>query len=126
MMKLARTDRSAWTELMFTIDKGIFACVFLLMLAGLFIGLAASPAVAERLNLDPLHFFVRQLTFMFVAIPIILSVALLDASTIRRLGFIVFAISFVGLLLLPFIGMDIKGATRWISIGSFSLQPRSF
>lgn len=126
MMKLARTDRSAWTELMFTIDKGIFACVFLLMLAGLFIGLAASPAVAERLNLDPLHFFVRQLTFMFVAIPIILSVALLDASTIRRLGFIVFAISFVGLLLLPFIGMDIKGATRWISIGSFSLQPSEF
>lgn len=126
MMKLARTDRSAWTELMFTIDKGIFACVFLLMAVGLFVGLVASPAVAERLGLEPMHFFVRQLSFILVAVPLILGIALLDTSTIRRLGFVIFVASFVGLLVLPFIGMEIKGATRWISLGSFSLQPSEF
>lgn len=126
MMKLARTDRSAWTELMFTVDKGIFVCVFLLMAAGLFVGLVASPAVAERLSLDPMHFFYRQVTFIVVAIPLILGIALLDTSTIRRLGFVIFAASFVGLVLLPFIGMEIKGANRWISLGSFSLQPSEF
>ena len=125
-MKLARTDRSAWTELMFTVDKGILVCVFLLMAAGLLVGLVASPAVAERLQLEPLHFFIRQFTFMLVAIPLILGIALLDATAIRRLGFIIFAVSFVGLLILPFVGMEIKGATRWISLGSFSLQPSEF
>lgn len=126
MMKLARTDRSAWTELMFTVDKGILVCVFLLMAAGLLVGLVASPAVAERLHLEPLHFFIRQFTFMLVAIPLILGIALLDATAIRRLGFVIFAVAFVGLLMLPFVGMDIKGATRWISLGSFSLQPSEF
>lgn len=126
MMKLARTDRSAWTQLMFTVDKGIIICVFLLMAAGLLVGLVASPAVAERLQLEPLHFFMRQLTFMLVAVPIILGIALFDATLVRRLGFVVFAVSFVGLLLLPVLGMEIKGATRWISLGSFSLQPSEF
>jgi cell division protein FtsW len=126
MMKLARTDRSAWTELMFTVDKGIFLCVFLLMAAGLLVGLVASPAVAERLHLEPMHFFIRQFTFILVAVPMVLGIALLDTNTIRRLGFVIFALSLVGLVILPIIGMDIKGANRWISIGSFSLQPSEF
>lgn len=126
MMKLARTDRSAWTQLMFTVDKGILISVFLLMAAGLFFGLVASPAVAERLHLDPMHFFARQFVFMVIAIPLILGIALLDTTKIRRLGLVLFAVSFVGLLILPFVGMEIKGATRWISIGSFSLQPSEF
>lgn len=126
MMKLARTDRSAWTQLMFTVDKGILISVFLLMAAGLFFGLVASPAVAERLHLDPMHFFARQFAFMVIAIPLILGVALLDTTRIRRLGLVLFAVSFVGLLILPFVGMEIKGATRWVSIGSFSLQPSEF
>ena len=125
-MKLARTDRSAWTNLMFTVDKGILTAIFLLMAAGLFIGYAASPAVAERLELPALHFFFRQLIFILVAIPTILGLALLDARTIRRLGLILFLGAFIGLCLVPFVGMDIKGASRWISIGSFSLQPSEF
>lgn len=126
MMKLARTDRSAWTQMMFTIDKGILVSIFLLMTVGLLIGLVASPAVAERLELDPLHFFTRQFMFMLIAVPMILGIALLDAATVRRLGLIVFAMSFVGILILPFVGVEIKGATRWISLGSFSLQPSEF
>ena len=53
-MKLARTDRSAWTELMFTVDRWILVGIFFLMGAGLFIGYAASPAE----TMSPLrHFF---------------------------------------------------------------------
>jgi cell division protein FtsW len=125
-MKMTRTDRSALTDLVFTIDKGILACILMLMSAGLFIGFAASPAVAERLELPALHFFWRQLLFIGAAVPIIFVIALVDSQVVRRIGIVVFAVAFITLLLVPFIGTEIKGASRWISLGSFTLQPSEF
>lgn len=126
MMKLARTDRSAGTALMYTVDKGILVGILLLMGAGLFFGYGASPAVAKRIGVPEMHFFWRQLMFIFAALPIMIGIAMLDANRIRQLGLGVFATAFVVLLLLPFIGMEAKGAIRWISIRSFTFQPSEF
>lgn len=126
MIKLTRMDRSAGAALMYTVDKGILAAILLLMASGLLVGYAASPAVAARLGLPEFHFFFRQLLFIVAALPVMFGLALLDARQIRQVGLAVFALAFVLLLLLPFIGNEVKGATRWIPIGSFTLQPSEF
>ena len=42
------------------------------------------------------------------------------------LSMFVFAGIIFLMLLVPFVGPDIKGAQRWINVGSFSLQPSEF
>lgn len=126
MIKLTRTDRSAGTALMYTVDKSLLVCILLLMGAGLFLGYGASPAVAKRLGVPEMHFFWRQFMFILLALPMMIGIAMLDANRIRQLGIAVFVGSFILLLALPFIGMEAKGATRWISIFSFTLQPSEF
>ena len=126
MIKLTRTDRSAGTALMYTVDKAILVCILILMGAGLFLGYGASPAVAKRIGAPEMHFFWRQFMFILVALPMMIGIAMFDANRIRKLGIAVFAGALILLLALPFVGMEAKGATRWISIASFTLQPSEF
>ena len=48
-------------------------------------------------------------------------------TTVRRLGIIIFVIAMAATIALPWLGTDFgKGATRWYSLGFFSLQPSEF
>ena len=88
--------------------------------------LAASPAVAERLGYAPLYFAERQLAAVPVALAIMFGVSLLQPRTIRRVALVGFAIAVVLLALTFVVGVEIKGARRWISLPGISLQPSEF
>ena len=60
------------------------------------------------------------------ALAIMLGVSLLPPRTVRRIAFVVFAISFALLALTFVIGVEIKGARRWINLPGLSLQPSEF
>ncbi|MGL4311227.1 MAG: peptidoglycan glycosyltransferase FtsW [Paracoccaceae bacterium] len=110
-----------------TLDKWTLSCILLLGAVGLLLGLAASPPLAARNEVDPFYYVERQAWFGALAIGGMLFLSMLSAGTIRRLGVIVFAISFAVLLLLPLIGTDHgKGAVRWLSVAGISLQPSEF
>ena len=66
-MLLGRSDRGLLAQWWFTVDRGLMSAVMLLMAAGVLISMAASPPVAERIGLDPLHFFKSQLVFLVPA-----------------------------------------------------------
>ena len=84
--------------------------------------MAASPPVAERIGLDPFHFVRRQFVFLPAAITVMLATSLLAPRGIRRLALVCF-VAAIGLMALTLlVGEEIKGATRWIRIGGFSLQ----
>ncbi len=53
-------------------------------------------------------------------------VAAIDYRHYERLGYALYAVGIVLLMLVFVLGKDIRGSSRWISIGSFSFQPSEF
>src|SRR5690606_6693431 len=77
MIRLARTNRSVIAEWWWTVDKWTLLVLMCLMLLGGVLALAASPAVATRINLPPFHFVYRQMVFFIPAIAVMIGVSLL-------------------------------------------------
>ncbi|MBV0890695.1 putative lipid II flippase FtsW [Paracoccus sp. Z118] len=110
-----------------TLDKWTLACVVGLFAIGILLGLAASVPLAEKNNLPRFYYVTRQGIFGGVALVVMLVISMMSPRQVRRVGVMVFAISFVTVALLPFIGTDFgKGATRWLSLGFTSIQPSEF
>lgn len=126
MIRLARTNRSAIAEWWWTVDKWTLFGLFSLMMLGAVLALAASPAVAMRINLPPFHFVYRQLVFFVPAIALMIGVSLLNLRMVRRVAAIVFAGAFLLMLMTLVIGPTVNGAQRWLYIGPFGLQPSEF
>jgi len=122
----ARTDTSTLGRWWWTVDRWLFAAVVSLMLIGGLLIFAASPAVAERIHLDSFYFVKRHLLLLGPAFILLVGTSLLSPSAIRRFALLVFIISFCLLLAVPFVGVAVKGATRWLSLFGFSLQPSEF
>jgi cell division protein FtsW len=93
---------------------------------GAILSLAASPAVAERIGLEPFHFVRRQFFFLMPSVAILISVSILSPRAIRRLASIVFIVAAGLLVLTLLVGPEIKGARRWIALGSLSIQASEF
>lgn len=110
-----------------TIDRWSLAAVVALFLAGMLLGLAASPPLAVKNGLAPFHYVSRQAAFGALALVVMLIVSMLNPTTLRRLGVLAFLASFVAVALLPLLGTDFgKGAVRWYSLGFVSVQPSEF
>ncbi len=126
MITLARTDRSAVGQWWWTVDRWTLSALVLLLVLGTVMSLAASPAVATRLGLDPYHFFYRHLTYLVPAVIVMFGVSLLSPRSVRRLACLMFAGAFGLMILTLLFGPEIKGATRWLHVGPFSIQPSEF
>ena len=110
-----------------TIDKWSLTAILVLFGIGILLGLAASVPLASRNGLDPFYYVQRQAVFGGMGIAVMLGVSMLPPESIRRLGVVGFAISFVAIAFLPFLGTDFgKGAVRWYSLGFASFQPSEF
>lgn len=110
-----------------TVDRWSLAAILSLFVAGMLLGLAASPPLAVKNGLAPFHYVSRQAAFGAVALTAMLIVSMLTPTTLRRLAVLAFIASFVAVALLPLFGTDYgKGAVRWYSLGFVSLQPSEF
>ncbi|MEQ9333707.1 putative peptidoglycan glycosyltransferase FtsW [Thalassobaculum sp.] len=126
MSAIARTDTSVFGKWWWTVDRWTLGALFLLVLIGALLILAASPAVAERIGLDAYHFVQRQFLIMPVALSVMVGVSLLPPLQIRRMAVLGFVATVAMLLLVPLVGQEIKGASRWLSLGGFTIQPSEF
>jgi cell division protein FtsW len=126
MALLSRTDRSMLAYWWWTVDRWSLAAIATLIAAGTLLTLAASPAVAGRIGLEPFYFVYRQLSFVAPSLLVIFIVSLLGPRDVRRLALAVFAGSLVLMVATLFVGPEIKGAQRWLLFGPFSLQPSEF
>jgi cell division protein FtsW len=125
-MMFARIDQRPIARWWWTVDRWSLGALVALIFFGTVMSMAASPAVAERLGYAPLHFTERQLAAVPFALAIMIGVSLLPPRAVRRLALIVFAVSFVLLALTFIVGVEIKGARRWINLPGLSLQPSEF
>jgi cell division protein FtsW len=126
MIYYDRTNRSALAEWWWTSDRLLFTTVCFLMFAGVLLGMAASPAIAEKLRYDTFHFVSRQIVFALLALSVMMLVSLLRVRDIRRLSLLGFGggLALMGLALV--FGVEIKGAHRWLDFGPLSVQPSEF
>jgi cell division protein FtsW len=122
----SRSDESLFGRWWWTVDRWMIAAIITIAASGAILTLAASPAVAERLGLDTFFFARRQFIVLPFAMIAMFAVSLLNRRGVRQLAVICFGLSVVLMFYTLLIGTDIKGATRWITLGGFSIQPSEF
>jgi cell division protein FtsW len=125
-MTFARIDQSPVARWWWTVDRWSLAALAVLIGFGVVMSLAASPPVAERIGYDGMHFVRRHLAMLPLAIGVMFLVSLQPPRTIRRIAVIGFAIALALLAFTFVIGVEIKGARRWINLPGLSLQPSEF
>ena len=107
-----------------SIDKKILFYFFMLFFLGLFFSFSSTSSLAgERLNKDFYFFFTKHLIFTFLAITIMIVISALKTEFLIKLVTPFFILSFILLLLVPIIGIEVKGAKRWLDLYLFRLQP---
>ena len=122
----SRTDESFFGRWWWSVDRWMIAAIISITACGAILALAASPAVAERLELDTFFFARRHFTVLPIALMIMFSVSLLNRNGVRLLALICFGVSVLVMFYTLLNGTEIKGATRWVTIGGFSIQPSEF
>lgn len=123
---LDRTDKSHIGVWWWTVDKMMLASIFLLMVLGALLVMAASPPVASRIGLPEQHFVWKQLVFLIPATVLLLITSILKPRMIRILCLLGLMIVSALMITTLIIGPEVKGATRWLTIGGLRLQPSEF
>ena len=123
---VSRAQRTPFGEWRWTVDRLTIGAIGALMLIGVVLSLAASPPVAGRLGLDPFFFVNRHIFYLFPATAIMIGVSFLSPRQIRRMSMVVFAVSLVMVASTPYLGVEIKGAKRWLVIFGLNIQPSEF
>ena len=106
------------------IDKKILLSFLFLFFLGLFFSFSSTSSLAgERLNKDYYFFFSKHLSFTLIALLIMFSISAIDTWLLKKLIIPLFILSFIFLALVPIIGIEVKGARRWLDLYFFRLQP---
>ncbi|MEC7701378.1 MAG: putative peptidoglycan glycosyltransferase FtsW [Pseudomonadota bacterium] len=121
-----RTDQSLIGRWWWTVDHVLLLGILALMVVGVILVTAAGTAVALRINLPDMHFIIKHLVYLVPSVGLMFMVSLCSPRMVWRLGSLFFMGVIFALILVPFIGPEIKGAQRWISLPGFSLQPSEF
>lgn len=122
----SRTDKTIWGRWWWTIDRPLLAAVLVLVFFGVVLVTAASPPVAARVNLNEYHFIIRHLLILGPSLVAMIAISTLGLRNLWRLASMILICGIAAMVVVLFIGTEIKGAQRWIPIFGFSLQPSEF
>ena len=88
-----------------------------------FIGLAALFSIS---NGDFNSWPIKHSQRFIIGLVVFFIVILFDLRIIFGYAYVIFLMSIIALIIIPFIGIESNGATRWVSIAGVSLQPSEF
>ena len=98
------------------IDKKILLSFLLLFLLGLFFSFSSTSSLAgERLNKDYYFFFSKHLIFVVMSLFLTFFISFLDLKDIQKTVIPIFILLFIGLVLVPIVGVEVKGSKRWLN-----------
>ena len=104
------------------IDKTLFFLIIFLFIIGLFFSLVSTSLIAsDKLDTNDYSFFFKHLTFIILGLIVMFVLSSLKKEKLLKLSLIIFFLSLIFLILVPFIGIEVKGSKRWID---FYLLPR--
>jgi len=107
-----------------TIDKNIFFCFIALFILGLFFSFSSTSSLAgERLDKNYYFFFSKHLIFVIISLFLMFFISFIDVKFIKKTSVLFFILFLILLILVPVIGVEVKGAKRWLDLYFFRLQP---
>lgn len=110
------------------IDFPLLLSSLVLVGLGLVMVASSSIAIAERQLSDPLYFFWRQFSYAAIGIISAFIVFKIPLNILQKTGpaLIMLSMILLALVLVPGIGKEVNGSTRWINLGFISLQVSEF
>lgn len=109
------------------VDRLTLAALIALLLSGYVLVLAASPGVAERIGAGSRDMFIlRQIVWLGLAFVALLGVSLLSVRQVKWLAILGLIGALGATAATLVLGVEIKGARRWLSLPGMSLQPSEF
>ena len=102
-----------WREL----DKTLFFIIISLFLLGLFFSLVSTSLIAsDRFNTNSYKFFLKHFIYISMGFCIVFFISYLNIKKLFLISKFFFVICFIALLLVPFVGIEVKGSKRWIEL----------
>ena len=99
------------------VDKFIFSLIILLFIIGLFFSLVSTSLIAsDKLETNDYSFFFKHLIFIFLGITVIFFLSSINQDKLFKFSIIIFFISLIFLILVPIMGIEVKGSKRWIDL----------
>ncbi len=99
------------------LDKFILSLIITMFLIGLFFSIVSTSLIAsDKLDTNSYFFFFKHLIFVFIGLIIIFILSYIDQKKLYQISIYIFLLSFILLLLVPFIGIEVKGSTRWLDL----------
>ena len=106
------------------IDKKILFGFLILFFLGVFFSFSSTSSLAgERLNKNYYFFFSKHLSFAILALLIMFVISAMETPLLKKLVIPIYIVLFLLLILVPIIGIEVKGAKRWLNFYIFRLQP---
>lgn len=103
-------------------DWTLFLTASLLAVIGV-INLYSATSVARAALSD---IYIQQVYWLVLGGILGAVVAVIDYRHYERLGYVLYGVGIIFLVLVFILGKDIRGSSRWIAIGSFGFQPSEF
>ena len=109
----------------------LLIATFVLTVFGQLMVYSASSAHAmtnSAFNHDSLYFIKNGLLYTLAGVIVLLGLIFMPAGWLRRVVPVVFGATLLGLIAvaIPGVGLTINGATRWLAVGPFTVQPSEF
>ena len=125
MFNFTREDTSILAKWWRNIDKQTLFVIIFLFLLGLFFSFSStSQLIGEKLNKQTYFFFIRHFIFVLISITLLLVISIQNRTRVKKFLLPLFLLSLFFLLLVPFIGVEVKGSKRWIDLfGLLRFQP---
>tara|TARA_B100001057_G_scaffold427069_1_gene451598 strand:- start:11300 stop:12430 length:1131 start_codon:yes stop_codon:yes gene_type:complete len=99
------------------LDKFILSLIIIFFLIGLFFSLVSTSLIAsDKLDTNSYFFFFKHLTFVIIGLFIIFIFSYIEMKTLYIISIYIFFLSFITLLLVPIIGVEVKGSKRWLDL----------
>ena len=99
------------------IDKFLLFLILGLFLLGLFFSLVSTSLIAsDKLDTKSYYFFFKHSAYIVLAIAILIVFSFLNQKFLTKLSLILFLVAFLSLLLVPFLGIEVKGSKRWLDL----------
>ena len=116
-MEFKKSIFNSYYEWWKNVDKFILSLIILLFLIGLFFSLVSTSLIAsDKLDTNDYSFFFKHLIFISLGTIVIFFLSSISQDKLLKFSLIIFLFSIIFLIMVPFIGIEVKGSKRWIDL----------